>query len=1676
MKKKSKQRVIKKWHFVVLVSAISTLLIFGGILYYSSEENSISKAKHQEIKAIAELKISQITQWRKERFGDAASATQAPPFIREIEQWFGNRKDLSIKKNILKQFARFQLHFGYEDIFLASPQGEFLLSLNPKEKIFNKVTSSKIREAIKKQQITFTDFYYCTIHKKIHFDIIAPIIDNKNISIGAMLFRIDPNDYLYPLIQKWPIPSKTAETLLLRREGDSVFYLNELRHQKNTALKLRIPLTKKEIPAVQAVLGYKGIWEGKDYRGVRVLSDIQAIPGTPWFMVAKIDKSEIYSELTFRSILISVFTLVLILLSGTGLAWIYYSRQRNIYRELFVKEKELREAHEEFKTTLFSIGDGVMTSDNNGVVKHMNRTAEELTGWSEADAKGKLLEDIFQIVNEETRNKVENPAGRVIREGMIVGLANHTLLISKDGKEIPIADSGAPIRNEQGKIDGVVLVFRDKTEERKAEKLIRYSEANLKRAESVSKTGNWELHLDSKIIIASEGASKIYGLHGVQFDYSAIKEMPLPEYRLILENALRKLIENGEPYNLEFKLKNDAGEIIDIHSIAEFDKENNIIFGVIQDITERKQMEEALRESEEHYREVVNVSPDTIAIHCEGKIVFVNPAAVKLLCTSSPKDLIGKAAMEFVHPDDREVARSRIAEMFKSGKPASLIEERFIKMDGTVIYVEVAGVLTTYQGKIASQVILRDVTDRKRAAEALQKSEEKFRCIASNTPDHIIMQDNNLRYTLVINPQLGLTEADMIGKTDLDLLQKEEAENLIVLKRKVLEKGESIHLETSILNLKNEPEFFEGTYIPKFDSTGKVNGLIGYFRNVTERKKSEEALHESEEKYRALFETAADAVLLVNQLTGNILDVNSATTILYGYTHDEICKMNVMDLSTQPNVTLKAVQTGEAQIPIRYHKNKNGSIFPVEIRNSLFSYNNQKINVGFIRDITGRKQAEESLRESEKRYRELFDNISSGVAIYEVTGNGNDFIFKDCNRAGERIDGNRKEDIIGKSIYQVRKGITEFGILEVFKRVFETGISEHYPAKFYMDEKLHGWYSNFVYRLPSGEIVAVYDEISERKRAEEKITMLAYALKSINECVSITDLEDKLIFVNQSFLETYGYSEEELIGKDIHIVRSSNNPPEIVREILPATIRGGWNGELWNKRKDGSEFPIYLSTTTINDNDGKPLGLIGVAIDITERKRAEEILNVSETRYRRLFEAARDGIVILDAETGKIVDINPFMIEKLGYSKEQFIEKSIWEIGFFKDVIDNEDKFFELQQKHYVRYENLALKASDGKKLYVEFVSNVYFVDHKKVIQCNIRDITERKKAEEMLRHSEENMRYIIKHDPNAMAVYDRELYYIAVSDRYLQDYNVKEEDIIGKHHYEVFPEMPQRWKEVHQRCLSGAIERNDDDYFERSDGSITYNRWECRPWYNSDGSIGGMITYTEVTTERKRAEMEIKKSHEQLEQLYKNLNDIRENERAEISREIHDELGQSLTALKMDLNWTKENTTDKMLIDKKINGMVDIVNETITKVQKISSSLRPGMLDDLGLIPTLEWYCQEFEERTGLPCHLELKEIPDLDPKIILTLFRIFQGGMTNIIRHAKAKGVVIKLYPSSGNIYLNISDDGVGISKEKINSKDSFGLIGMKERLKQFNGSLKIISSKNKGTSLTIRIPNIQ
>ena len=198
---------------------------------------------------------------------------------------------------------------------------------------------------------------------------------------------------------------------------------------------------------------------------------------------------EVLSEATYRAGVISFAVFLFLLLGGLITAYTYRLRQAFFYKTLYASEREQRESHELFRTTLYSIGDAVITTASDGTVREMNRVAEKLTGWSESDAKGRAIQEIFHIINEESRGEVENPVAHVLRAGTVVGLANHTVLVAKDGAERPIADSGAPIMDDSGTIVGVVMVFRDQTEERSAEAALRESKARLDLALAVGPHG-----------------------------------------------------------------------------------------------------------------------------------------------------------------------------------------------------------------------------------------------------------------------------------------------------------------------------------------------------------------------------------------------------------------------------------------------------------------------------------------------------------------------------------------------------------------------------------------------------------------------------------------------------------------------------------------------------------------------------------------------------------------------------------------------------------------------------------------------------------------------------------------------------------------------------------------------------------------------------------------------------------------------------------------------------------------------------------------------------------------------------------------------------------------------------------------------------------------------------------
>lgn len=246
-------------------------------------------------------------------------------------------------------------------------------------------------------------------------------------------------------------------------------------------------------------------------------------------------------------------------------------------------------------------------------------------------------------------------------------------------------------------------------------------------------------------------------------------------------------------------------------------------------------------------------------------------------------------------------------------------------------------------------------------------------------------------------------------------------------------------------------------------------------------------------------------------------------------------------------------------------------------------------------------------------------------------------------------------------------------------------------------------------------------------------------------------------------------------------------------------------------------------------------------------------------------------------------------------------------------------------------------------------------------------------------------------------------------------------------------------------------------------------------PRFNVKKQITGVIHIVRDITQRKQSEEQLKNSREQLSNLTAYLLSVREEERRRIAREIHDELAQVLTALKMDLFWlSKKLPENQKLLYEKTKSMSELVDTTIGKVQKISSELRPGLLDDLGLQAAMEWQAGEFQNRTGIKCEIIFNSKSNkLDQERSTAIFRIFQETLTNVARHANATRVRVRLKENAGNLLMEVRDNGKGITEEQMSSPKSFGLIGIRERIHFFGGEIKMSGVQDKGTAVTVSIP---
>lgn len=1090
--------------------------------------------------------------------------------------------------------------------------------------------------------------------------------------------------------------------------------------------------------------------------------------------------------------------------------------------------------------------------------------------------------------------------------------------------------------------------------------------------------------------------------------------------------------------NQEFEIEClDKSRLIIINSSLPLIGLNQEIIGTLviqEDITRSRKIEESLKLQSE----IVQQMAEGVVLSGSdnGIIYFTNPPFEKLF-GYEPGELIGKHISILNAPTD--ISPIETAEQILQTLKVDAVwrgEVENIRKDGKRFWCKanISGFNDLRYGQVWIS-IHEDITANKLAIEKVVQNEERFNLVIQATKDGIWDHDlvNNTFYyspswyDILGLPKDGpdLQQGDIewpkrIHPDHYDYVMNQFRENLL--------KNKPYELEYLCLHNSGEYRWIRTISKAIFNAAGKPRRIIGTISDITDRKKAEEALRETKEYLENLINYSR-ALIIVWNPSFKITRFNPAFENFTGFRADEVMgkDLHILFEESTKEATLRKITTiisgnnfDSVEIPILC---KDGQV-KVALWNSanvLDKMGNTILStIAQGLDITERKKAESDLRESEEKFSKLF-HLSPDAIILTTIENG---VIVDVNDRVFDHFGHLREECLDKSTITLKIWADEASRNRYTAIIKERGVVTNFETIFYSksgEKKFVSLSGELIYLKGKQLIFSVIHDITESKMAQLEVLKMSriYHLTSL---------------VNQ-------------------LVLRSADPGEIFSELCRIAIEQGkfrmvWIGIYdaqidkltpvnWYGHEDG-----YLDSINISGREIHPEGMgpIGRSIRLLKAVYCNDIATDPSMAYWR--DAA------LKRGYHSSVSI-PILVNKQVYG--------------IMTIYADESYFFN----------------SSELKMLDEVVGNISFA------LDNIRKEELRKQAEEnatalnlQLQESLKNItdyKYAIDQGSivSAADIYGNIVY---VNENFIKITKYAEKELIGYNHrmlnsgYHPAAYFKTLWDTI----LGGKVWHGEIRN-RAKDRSVFWTYNTIVPFLDKDGNPFYFLSLITDITQRKHAEMHLIDSLDQLRQLASHLQEVREEERQLIAREIHDELGQQLTGLKMDVAFLLYKIPPTATAAKEsINKTLGLIDATIKTVRRISTELRPNLLDDLGLIDALQWQCQEFEKRsgvdTGFYTNLTALKLP---ANIAIVMFRVCQESLTNIMRYAEAKKVKVNLKKRQQNLVLKITDDGKGFDLEAVKAKKTLGLVGIKERALTVNGELKIQTAPGEGTVVEITIP---
>ncbi len=1371
-------------------------------------------------------------------------------------------------------------------------------------------------------------------------------------------------------------------------------------------------------------------------------------------------------------------------------------------------QEALQISEQRYRNILETAQEAIWVVDPNAITTYVNDRLAQMLGYEPDEILGHSVFDFVDPADhQETRQYLERG-----RQGFKERLDYR--FRCKDGSHIWTMLSTTPLFDVAGEFIGGLAMLIDITERKKTERALKQSEALLHAAidnlpfELSVRDRNRRCVIQNPYSVLQWGDQIGNRLEHMATDAAAIDQLLGYHQRALA----------GEVVKDEFKIESgdQAGDYYGIVAPVRVDGEVTGVLEVNIDITDRKRGEEALRESEGKFRALAESTAAAIFIYRGDKLLYVNPAT-KVHTGYDAGELLSTSFMDVIHPDCRDIVRRRALARQRGEAVPDRYEFKIITKSGEGRWIDATASLLEYEGQMAAIGTAFDITAQKQAADELRDAQDKLH--------HVLLYSPAIIYSLKVEESSLITQWISESLTRLTGYEVEEAfsgtwwrdhihpddrtrvletMNLLSVADRLVLEYRFQHKQKGYVWLHDEIRLLR-------DESGNPVEAIGSWVDVTERREAEEALGESEQRFSTLVTSMTDTVFTLDRehritaLFGRLAEGSGLEPDYYlGKTARELFG---------PDAALvheDAVARALAGEQIVYEWSGVYEQKTLYFQTSLAPLRNQSGEVaglvGVGRDITERKRLDRALWESEDRFRSFMGHMPGYAWIKNVDGS---YVYLN-ERLRETLS-YHQDDWRGRTDTELFPS----EIAPQFQRndqiVLESREeSQAVEAWTWKGQQRYALVTKFPINDGQGDIVLVAGtsvDITDLRRAEDELRTQKELLQKIIDHVPVIirflGEDGRIKLVNKEFERRLGWALDEIQGRNLDILAEAYPDPLYRTTVMDFVTKA--DGE-WADFKTTTRDGRVIDTTWANVRlaDG---AILGIGQDITERKRAEHALHQARARTESVLESVADVHILLDYDWHCLY-ANDAAVRAIGRPREELLEYSLWEV--YPDIIGT-----ELDRQYHRAMDERVQVSFDFYYPTLDTWWKNRFYPVPEGVAVFATDVTESKRAEEALRQRTGQLAALHEIDLEISAESDLSRVLDIVTQRasellrashcstYIRDNHAAELTVVASLDRDLIGTRLKRGEGLAGLVGVTACAQIIDDYDAWDGRAAIYEGRSFGPALGAplkwQQTVIGVISLSRASGEARFTDKdlllleqlaaeaaiaihqatlidELQESRARLQVLSHRLIDSQEAERKRIARELHDQIGQALTAIQISLQAAK-STPDGGTASI-VEDCLAIIDESLELVHDLSFDLRPSLLDDLGLGAALRWYVERATARADLLACLNVDVLGGrFSSEVETACFRIAQESLTNVVRHASARTVFVTLAHEEACLKLTVKDDGVGFDvHEALDRKGrntSLGLQGMRERASALGGTVEIKSHPGNGTAIEASFP---